>query len=605
MTDYSFSYSPASPSAKAPDGPLWSFHSADILPGPANTVLLHSQRSGTGMLVQPDVARALELCTHFRSLEAHTKQITEALPALRDHAQHTRQTLEHIAQQGLMESSEAAFERITAVAKTSTAELLSRLFILTCDRPDALHRLLLPLVRQALPEHVEGLWVIDDSRDEHHQQRNAAISEEANNACELPIRYFGAEARASLIEELISACPDHTSSIRWLLDRGSWGETPTYGIARNLALLLSVGTRALVMDDDTLPEAIAAPRATAPFRFADMNEREAIFYASEEDIERHALAIRGSPVEKMLDRLGTPLGATLSDLLNDHRDLQGMNGDLIKRYNAQSQVRVAQCNSWGDSGAAGSRWLLSLPDKSVQQLLETGSDLPGLLSPQHCWAGHAGPVVTPFASISQWTGLDHSASLPPYLPAGRNEDLLFGIMLQHMHPEAAVLQTDWAIRHSPVSSRSRPLMDAIKVEPGMSLLADWLGREPADQLGISAERRLVGMSEALARLAEMESDAAEVLIGRQLAGRQAAVLKQCMDHLKSLERFTELPGAESWRQFLVSSRDALMADIQAPTTNRDAIQQLLNSDILRQHAHDFAGALRAWPVICQHAQTLS
>ena len=207
--------------------------------------------------------------------------------------------------------------------------------------------------------------------------------------------------------------------------------------------------------------------------------------------------------------------------------------------------------------------------------------------------------------MSQWTGLDHSTSLPPYLPAGRNEDLLFGIMLQHMHPEAAVLQTDWAIRHSPVSSRSRPLMDAVKVEPGMSLLADWLGREPADQLGISAERRLVGMSEALARLAEMESDAAEVLIGRQLAGRQAAVLKQCMDHLKSLERFTELPGAESWRQFLVSSRDALMADIQAPTTNRDAIQQLLNSDILRQHAHDFAGALRAWPVICQHAQTLS
>ena len=139
MTDYSFSYSPASPSAKTPDGPLWSFNSADILPGPANTVLLHSQRSGTGMLVQPDVARALELCAHFRSLEAHTKQITKALPALRDHAQHTRQTLEHIAQQCLMESSEAAFERITAASRTSTAELLSRLFILTCDRPDALH----------------------------------------------------------------------------------------------------------------------------------------------------------------------------------------------------------------------------------------------------------------------------------------------------------------------------------------------------------------------------------------------------------------------------------------------------------------------------------
>ena len=148
-------------------------------------------------------------------------------------------------------------------------------------------------------------------------------------------------------------------------------------------------------------------------------------------------------------------------------------------------------------------------------------------------------------------------------------------------------------------------MDAIKVEPGVSLLADWLGREPADQFGISVERRLVGMSEALARLAEMESDAAEVLIGRQLAGRQAAVLRQCMDHLKSLERFTGLPGADSWRQFLVSSRDALMADIQAPTAAQNAIQQLINSDTLRRHAQDLAAALRAWPLICQHAKTLS
>ena len=271
-----------------------------------------------------------------------------------------------------------------------------------------------------------------------------------------------------------------------------------------------------------------------------------------------------------------------------------MNGDLIKRYNAQSQVRVAQCNSWGDSGAAGSRWLLSLPDKSVQQLLETSSDLPGLLSPQHCWAGHGGPVVTPFASISQWTGLDHSASLPPYLPAGRNEDLLFGIMLQHMHPEAAVLQTDWAIRHSPVSSRSRPYMDAVsraRHELAGGLAGPRTRRSTRHFSGASPcwHERSAGSP------CRMESDAAEVLIGRQLAGRQAAVLMQCMDHLKSLERFTELLGAESWRQFLVSSRDALMADIQAPTTNRDAIQQLLNSDILRQHAHDFAGARERGP----------
>ena len=148
-------------------------------------------------------------------------------------------------------------------------------------------------------------------------------------------------------------------------------------------------------------------------------------------------------------------------------------------------------------------------------------------------------------------------------------------------------------------------MDAVKVEPGMSLLADWLGREPADQLGISAEQCACWHERSAGSPAEMESDAAEVLIGRQLAGRQAAVLKQCMDHLKSLERFTELPGAESWRRFLVSSRDAVDGDIQAPSNEPGCDTAAAQLRHLRQHAHDFAGALRAWPVICQHAQTLS
>ena len=192
---------------------------------------------------------------------------------------------------------------------------------------------------------------------------------------------------------------------------------------------------------------------------------------------------------KMLDRLGTPLGATLSGLWNDHRDLEGMNGNIVKRYDAQSQVRVAQCNSWGDSGAAGSRWLLSLPDKSIQQLLETSSDLPGLLSPQHCWAGHGSLIVTPFTSISQWTGLDHSASLPP---AGRSQrgSFIWDHAATHASRSGGVAN---GLGDSSFARqlRSRPLMDAVKVEPGMSLLADWLGREPADQLGISAERRLL------------------------------------------------------------------------------------------------------------------
>ena len=78
MTDYSYSYSTGSPAPDAATETLWSFNSADVMPGPGDAAILHSRRSGAGMLVQPDVVRALELCAPFRSLDAHTQHITVA-----------------------------------------------------------------------------------------------------------------------------------------------------------------------------------------------------------------------------------------------------------------------------------------------------------------------------------------------------------------------------------------------------------------------------------------------------------------------------------------------------------------------------------------------
>ena len=113
------------------------------------------------------------------------------------------------------------------------------------------------------------------------------------------------------------------------------------------------------------------------------------------------------------------------------------------------------------------------------------------------------------------TGLDHRALLPPYLPAGRGEDILFGIMLQRLHPESAVWNEGWAIRHEPTDERKgRGELTPLSVTPAISLLADWLGREPRDQWGLSTRQRLLGLAEQIRRLASMESDSLEALFSK-------------------------------------------------------------------------------------------
>ena len=84
MTDISFSYSlPALPPAKAGLETLWSFHCVQIIPGTASAVVLFNPRNDARLLVQPEVARAVERCFRFDSLSGHLNHLFDAMPPLR------------------------------------------------------------------------------------------------------------------------------------------------------------------------------------------------------------------------------------------------------------------------------------------------------------------------------------------------------------------------------------------------------------------------------------------------------------------------------------------------------------------------------------------
>ena len=151
----------------------------------------------------------------------------------------------------------------TSPEPTPEAQGPCQVFILTCDRPAALNRVLSGLRKFPLPEVVEGVLIIDDSRYAENIQENRSIIGVQSDNAKVPVVHVDPGVKEDLIQHLKTALPNYRESIEWLLDRSVWGTAPTYGIARNLALLLSVGKRALMLDDDIIPQAVAPPLSAA------------------------------------------------------------------------------------------------------------------------------------------------------------------------------------------------------------------------------------------------------------------------------------------------------------------------------------------------------
>ena len=612
MSDINFFVAAGSPPDLQGDtAQLWSFHGVKQIAGPGGTVVLHKRGCDRTMLVQPDVAEALFLCSPFRTLASHTRTVISLLPSLAEHAEHTLQTLTNIAEAGLFESSEAAWERLTGEAQDNTRTTdqpseLVRVFILTCDRPDALTRLLAGLAESPLPPEIESIWVIDDSRDVKNFSANGSVITNSGSVLSKPVHHVNQKMTARLIEHIRGELAGSDSAVNWLLDHNQWPDMATYGVARNLSLLLSVGYRALVLDDDVIPQAITPPLSTTSLKAGTANDRESVFYTSTKELNRHALANLYSPLAMMLQHLGKPLGQILKAELASHGDLAGWDGALLSTHKSTSPTLLNQCGSWGDAGTGGAQGVVYLGEASIKRLMDTSEPLESVLGARASWFGYRGPMLTQYGTMSQLTGFDHRALLPPYLPAGRGEDILFGIMLQRLHPESLVYNEGWAIRHAPLEERSaRGALSPLNAHADTRLLADWLGREPSDQWGLTPERRLSDLAGQVLRLAEMEASALEAMITEELISKRTNLLKLCMRSLSQLRQMENLPRTGEWKAFLEASRDQLVRDIHAPEA--DALAAAAGKlggndiDLLRRHGESFAQALSWWPQICEVA----
>lgn len=609
-TGISYSYQGGTPSSPPADdnAPLYAFINCERVNLQSGAVLLLHKLSDAQMIIAPEVSIALASCTSFQSLTKHVDVLTSTIPQLAGQQADVIKVLEMVRDTGLFTSAEDMCARLRSAEPAAVDLARTRVFIITCDRPEAVQRLVQSMLFAGNLSRHEELFLIDDSRNPENAELNRQLVEQFNLTSPRDMRYVGASQQERLLNALIEDLPQHEAGIRFLIDRKRWADKKSYGLARTLSLLLSVDSRAIVMDDDVICAAVDSPFKANGVGFGD-TAREVEFYASEQDILSRTEKMDIEPLTGHAQCLGLNMSQALEKLGFGNlkpADLRGANGAFLSQWHAESPVILTQSGTMGDPGTPRTDWVYTVDPNSAKRLMASAGGLEGALNNRHYWMGQPKPQFNKMAVISQVTGMDNSKLLPPYFPVFRGEDYLFGAMVEYLHPESTVLEYDWCVPHFPLEQRSGSADNTPPSGKGGINPSKYITDHTLYETGISAETRLLGLCQLLRELSETSDQGLLTRYRAEVAESQNTEIKQLSTKLTN-----NAPRTQAWQDYLQESLN-ITTQAQATKAELGDIPRLPDGypadkvlDEFRAYTGDFVQALEGWTEIRQAAKSVT
>jgi hypothetical protein len=575
---------------------LVAFADCELIGVDNQKMLVINRSNGKQQFFSPQVVEALKTCTTFDSIRNHTIRLCAARPELRGQEEIVSATLQQLLHSGFLLEAENIRDRLLDAEPLSLAP--SRVFVITCDRPAAVERLLESMLRAGNLSRHDALYLIDDSRIAENRAANKELVDKFNLRSAKDMNYFGATEQRLLQDKLIAALPQHEAGIKFLIDQDTWAGHKTYGRSRTLSLLLSVGYRALVLDDDVLCQAIMPPVQEKGISFT--GQREAAFYPDRDTLMAQGVPAEFDPLSGHLQCLGQSLGRSLQQLSSgeiEAKALQSANAAMLNVLEPSSPVLVTQCGAWGDPGTGSAHWTLHLNEASIERLVNATHGMVNAVENRCNWLGCPRPTLHKMAFMSQITGVDNSRLLPPYFPAFRGEDLLFGTMIESMYHHGAVLEYGWSVPHLPVDDRSGlSIKQAIAGEGGIVLFSRYMTENIDYKDASNPEQRLKNMAEDARRVAARSDE--DLLLDYRT--EQAKGQADSLFRLRvQAARAQELPSI-NWQSYLrrgVEEIEASIAEEHSPTQINGVPEGASEGELLAQFrtfALGWATAITAW-----------
>lgn len=597
------------PAAPATDEELIAFPHCDRVELGQTGTLLLNRRNGKQVIVAPEVATALTYCGSFKTLPDHATTLVTRLPQLKGQLEDVTKVLSMIRDSGLMLSASEVCRQLAEVGESTRSQAPTRVCIITCDRPAALERLLDSMLRTTTLSSHDELFLVDDSRLPENLDQNRELVARFNLTSSKNMNYLGPREQQSLHRKLVSALPGQEQAISSLIDRQRWSGQKTYGLSRTLCLLLTVGYRCIVLDDDILCASVRPPVESSGLSFGGGSSRELDCYESEQALMQAANFGDSDPLAGHASYLGMLLGQALPTLTGGALtagDLRHVNAAMIETLAGDSPILISQCGSWGDPGTVGNSWLYHLDKDSLSRLLSMPGGLAQAMENRHYWLGRPRPNISKMAIMSQATGLDNSQLLPPYFPAFRGEDALFASMVLCLHPASAVIDHAWSVPHLPIEKRGSDGNND-QVDPGqvvLSMLARYLADRVSYQSGTLASTRLQHLALNLRDLGEREDQDLMGEFRKEMAKQQAEQMQRLSAQVQAAANL----GSKDWQAFVQQGLNQVSKAVQIPASpaNLGTTRSDLSETELLARAKsmllEFSNTLLGWPKIRQAAR---
>ena len=287
--------------------------------------------------------------------------------------------------------------------------------------------------------------------------------------------------------------------------------------------------------------------------------------------------------------------------------MRHVNAALANVLRADSPVLVTQCGSFGDPGTGGTNWALYLGEESVQRMVQAPHGMTAALENRLNWLGSSKPNFFKMPFMSQLTGLDNSQLLPPYFPAFRGEDSLFGAMLVAMHHHSMALEYPWSVPHVPIESREITMDSPIAATGGISLFSRYLTEHIDYKDSNNPEQALKRIAQDTLRIAARSDKELILDYRKELARGHADQLHLLHGQLTRTKKL----GSSQWDAYLTRGIEEVQRAISqshSPTEISGAAADATEAEILaefRTMARGFAAALAGWVEIRSSASALA
>ena len=568
---------------KPASGPLYASVDGRVADLTAGECLFIDRQSTERHVMTHDVLRAMDLTRRFATMEEHADAIENEIPSLKGRRNDIQRVMDYLVERGLLVSAEDLL-KAASDAQRDVQPVKTCLCVRTCDRPEALQRILESFVAAGIDLPV---LVIDDSREDENIARNKELAAEN-------ITVLDRQWRRRFVDFLAEKTGLPTESIM-----DAVGPTDGYapGATWNVATLMTAGNKVVFIDDDWVYEPRQLKGASA--RLALTLERaESMHLSVESDWLEQLTEPSSAPwLEFVLDALGDSAYALAKgDNVDQLRpaDLRGKTWGAVYDLIVDAPVKTVSAGCYGDATADTNLWfyilspqragqLQTCDEKAYQRFLARpryvrGYDQPRLLD------------MSPFTPVA----FDNTMLLPPTASHGRGEDLLFGALVRYLYPRSVNLQAPVLLRHErdephPMTYPSAfvPWASRFFAETAVEAAARCQAADPEARLQQIAYRFLDVAEASPARRCEM--------LDEFVCYMQSQVIAQLQGAVQQIESASKhfVADAKSW---LEENGKAIVKGHATPLRGWPEDLDLDDSaDQLASDARDLAHTMSWWP----------